>query len=244
MYDRPLAIVTGASRGIGRAIALRLAKEGFDLAVMAHTDRDGLAETAEEAERLGASCSSFLADVGAEGAAADIVRQLAEQGQDPGVLVNNAGTAHIALLQDTSWETWQSLVSTNLTGCYAMCHEVLPLMIRRHSGRILNISSVWGVCGASCETAYSATKGGINALTRALAKEVAPSGIAVNAIACGAIDTRMNRWLTAEERRDLEDEIPAGRMGTPEEVADLAVRILTATEYLTGQVIRLDGGWI
>ena len=117
-------------------------------------------------------------------------------------------------------------------------------MIRRRQGRILNISSIWGVCGASCEAAYSAAKGGVNAFTQALAKELAPSGIAVNALACGAIDTDMNRWLTAEERQALFDEIPAGRMGTPEEVACMAYLLSEAPSYLTGQIIRLDGGWI
>lgn len=241
---RPLAIVTGGSRGIGRAIALQLAEKGCDLAVIARSDRSGLQETSEEITRRGAECIPVLTDIGIRGQAEEILQQVRDAGREPDILVNNAGISYIGLLQDTDWGTWQSMVSTNLTGCYAMCHAVLPSMIRRHSGRILNISSVWGICGASCETAYSATKGGINAFTRALAKELAPSGIPVNAIACGAIDTEMNRWLSEEERRDLEEEIPAGRMGTPEEAADLALHILTGTTYLTGQIIALDGGWI
>lgn len=117
-------------------------------------------------------------------------------------------------------------------------------MIHNHSGKIINISSVWGVCGASCEAAYSATKGGVNGLTMALAKELAPSGIQVNAIACGAIDTEMNGFLSEEEHEMLLDEIPAGRMGKPEEVADLVMKLVEAPDYLTGQIIKMDGGWI
>ena len=117
-------------------------------------------------------------------------------------------------------------------------------MLRKKNGKIINISSVWGITGASCEAAYSATKGGVNALTKALAKELAPSNIQVNAIACGAIDTEMNSFLDEEELSSLLLEIPAGRMGRPEEVASLVMDLCTGNEYLTGQVIQLDGGWI
>ena len=117
-------------------------------------------------------------------------------------------------------------------------------MVRKKQGKIINISSVWGVCGASCEAAYSASKGGVNALTMALAKELAPSNIQVNAIACGAIDTDMNRFLAPEERQALLEEIPMGRMGTPKEAAQLILKLLESPAYLTGQIIRLDGGWI
>ena len=117
-------------------------------------------------------------------------------------------------------------------------------MVHRHSGKIINISSVWGCCGASCEVAYSATKGGINAFTQALAKELAPSNIQVNAIACGAIDTEMNAFLSEEDRQALTDEIPSGRFGRPEEVAELVLDLSENHHYMTGQIIRLDGGWI
>lgn len=116
-------------------------------------------------------------------------------------------------------------------------------MIRRQKGKIINISSVWGLTGASCEAAYSASKGGVNALTKALAKELAPSNIQVNAIACGAVDTEMNQWMTPEEKTALLEEIPAGRMGRKEEVADLIVQLTDSSSYLTGQIISLDGGW-
>ena len=122
--------------------------------------------------------------------------------------------------------------------------QALPYMLKQKSGSIINISSVWGCVGASCETAYSASKGAVNALTMALAKELAPSGIAVNAIACGAMDTDMNACFSREERAAIAEEIPAGRFGTPKEVADLTFSLACQTSYLTGQIIRLDGGWI
>ena len=142
------------------------------------------------------------------------------------------------------FEEWDNLIASNLSSVFHCCRLAIPGMVRNQSGHIVNISSVWGVCGASCEAAYSASKGGVNALTQALAKELAPSHIQVNAIACGAIDTEMNRFLSAEERDMLLEEIPAGRMGTPEEVADMVWSLTEGPAYLTGQVIRLDGGWI
>ena len=141
-------------------------------------------------------------------------------------------------------DDWNNIINTNLSSVFSTCKLAIPDMIRNHSGSIINISSVWGVCGASCEVAYSATKGGINAFTKALAKELAPSGINVNAIACGVIDTDMNRCFSDEERQNIIEEIPAGRMGSPDEVASLALSISEGSNYLTGQIIVLDGGYI
>jgi 3-oxoacyl-[acyl-carrier protein] reductase len=140
-------------------------------------------------------------------------------------------------------EEWNRILSVNLTSVFSTCKCVVPSMVARQQGKILNISSVWGEIGASCEVAYSACKGGMNSLTRALGKELAPSNIQVNAISCGVIDTRMNACFTPEEQRELMDEIPAGRFGTPEEVAHLALSLVTGNDYLNGQVIRLDGAW-
>lgn len=160
------------------------------------------------------------------------------------VLINNAGISHIGLLSEMSYEEWERILHTNLTSVFSCCKLAIPHMVSQKSGRIINISSDWGICGASCEVAYSATKGGINAFTKALAKELAPSNIQVNAIACGVIDTQMNACFSEEERAELADEIPAGRFGTPEETAHLAVQLATGNEYLTGQIITLDGGWL
>ncbi|MCD8078124.1 MAG: SDR family oxidoreductase [Lachnospiraceae bacterium] len=242
--NHSLALITGASRGIGRAIALRFAENGWDVAIVARQNQDRLEEVRKLIESHHVLCYPFLEDVGERDAAARIFDALGEQGRNVEVLVNNAGISHIGLLQDTTWEEWQQVLQTNLTGCYAMCKEAIPSMVWNHSGKILNISSVWGICGASCEVAYSATKGGLHALTKALARELAPSNIQVNAIACGAIDTEMNAWLSEEERTSLEEEIPTGRLGRPEEVAQLALQLTTGNEYLTGQIVALDGGWV
>ena len=159
------------------------------------------------------------------------------------VLVNNAGISYIGLLQDMSSEDWERVLHTNLTSVFNCSKLAIPDMIARKYGKIINISSVWGTIGASCEVAYSATKGGINAFTKALAKELAPSNIQVNAVACGAIDTEMNQFLEEDDLIALIDEIPTGRLGRAEEVADLVYHLGYKNSYLTGQVIGLDGGW-
>ena len=151
--------------------------------------------------------------------------------------------AHFGLLSDMTSHEWHRVLAVNLDSCFYTCRAAIPLMLRRHRGRIINISSVWGTQGASMEVAYSASKGGMNAFTKALAKELAPSNIQVNAIACGIIDTAMNGTLSPEDLAALKEEIPADRLGRPEEVAQLALYLATAPAYLTGQIITMDGGW-
>jgi len=149
----------------------------------------------------------------------------------------------VGLLTDMSIDDWHRIVNTNLTSVFSTCKHAVPHMVKQQSGKIINISSVWGNVGASCEVAYSACKGGMNTFTKALAKELAPSGIQVNAIACGCIDTQMNACFSEEEKQELAEEIPIGRFGTPKEVADLVLDLAQKHNYLTGQVITLDGGW-
>lgn len=244
MKKRLSALITGASRGIGKAIALEFAKAGYDLILTCHTNREKLEETIREAESFGICCSGFCFDAGDYDSAADSAAKILQEIGTPDLLINNAGISHIGLLTDMTPAEWQNILNTNLTSIFNMCHLFLPAMIRRQSGHIINISSVWGNVGASCEVAYSATKGGINSFTKALAKELAPSHIQVNAIACGAIDTEMNSFLSDEERQMLIDEIPACRMGRPEEVGQMALSMAAAPEYMTGQIITMDGGWL
>ena len=187
---------------------------------------------------------SFLGDMGVAENCAELFKKIRKQFGGLDVLVNNAGISYIGLLQDMKPEDWELILRTNLTSVFNCCKLAIPMMLEKKQGKIINISSVWGVCGASCEAAYSATKGGVNALTKALAKELAPSNIQVNAIACGAIDTEMNHFLDDEELIGLIEEIPAGRLGRAEEVADLAYHLGYKENYLTGQVIGLDGGWV
>ena len=160
------------------------------------------------------------------------------------VLVNNAGIAHMGLLTDMTDEDWRTVTDTNLSSVFYCCRAAVPYMVSRKSGRIINISSMWGTAGASCEAAYSASKSGVHGLTRALAKELAPSNIQVNSIACGVIDTEMNARLDKEERSALAEEVPAGRFGEPDEAARLALMLADAPAYLTGQIIGLDGGFL
>src|SRR5699024_8388225 len=158
-------------------------------------------------------------------------------------LVNNAGISQVGLFTDTTAEDWHEILSTNLVSVIAACHSILPHMISNHSGRIINISSIWGEAGASCEVLYSASKGGVNAFTKALAKEVAPSNIQVNAIAFGMIDTDMNRAFSEEDRQMICDEIPADYIAGPEEAAQMIYHTASAPSYMTGQIITFSGGW-
>ncbi len=158
--------------------------------------------------------------------------------------MNNAGISYVGLLQDMTAEEWNRVIAVNLSSVFYTSKQAIPLFLSHNTGRIINISSVWGEVGASTEVAYSASKGGINAFTRGLAKELAPNHIPVNAVACGCIDTRMNDCFTEADKEALADEIPAGRFGSPEEAAETVIRVLCMPDYLTGQIITLDGGWI
>lgn len=237
-------LVTGSSRGIGRAIALRFAGAGYNVVINGIRNRDRLLEVKSEIERENVPCMAYLGDMGSYEKAKELFFMIREQFGHIDVLVNNAGISYVGLLTDMSEEDWNRVISSNLTSVFNCCSLAIPEMVRKKSGKIINISSVWGNVGASCEVAYSASKGGMNAFTKALAKELAPSNIQVNAIACGAIDTEMNSLLTDEELSELKNEIPAGRLGRAEEVADLVYQLSRDNTYLTGQIIGLDGGWI
>lgn len=241
---RPAVLITGASRGIGKAAALRFAREGWQVAVTCRTRTEELLTVQEEILSMGIPCLAFTGNMGDMDDCSRLFSQIHQELGPLDALVNNAGVSYLGLFQDMHIEEWNSLIQSDLTSVFCCCKLALPSMIRRRRGKIINISSVWGICGASCEVAYSAAKGGVNALTRALAKELAPSNIQVNAIACGVIDTEMNHQLSPEERKTLEDEIPAGRYGAPEEIARIAWDIAHAPAYMTGQIIGVDGGYL
>ncbi len=234
-------LITGASRGIGRAIAEEFAKKGYNCILVCRSN-------IEMAEKLAVSlsdeykvmCRAYQCDV----SDSSEVRQLFEAVGTIDILVNNAGISYVGLLSEMTDDDWANTIGTNLNSVFYMCREAIPQMIKRQTGSIINISSVWGECGASMEVAYSASKGGINAFTMALAKELAPSGITVNAVACGIIDTQMNGHLSDDERAEIIDQIPANRIGKPEDIAAVVVSVAESTSYLTGQIIRVDGGWI
>lgn len=241
---RKTVLVTGASRGIGKAIAVKYAKKGYNIVINCLKNEALLDKVKKEIEGYQVSCLSFVGDVGNYNVCGELFGKIQKQYGSLDILVNNAGIAYIGLLTDMSIDDWNRLVQNNLTSVFNCCRLSIPNMVHEKKGKIINISSVWGNAGASCEVAYSATKGGINAFTRALAKELAPSNIQVNAIACGAIDTEMNHFLADDELMGLIEEIPAGRLGRAEEVADFVYSITHKNQYLTGQVISLDGGWI
>lgn len=244
MKKKKTAVITGASRGIGQAIAIGLARVGYDLAICCRSNDEELEQTAQKVRNLGQDCLTFVGDMGDSASVSAFFDKVRHNHPNIDLLVNNAGISYIGLLQDMSDAEWNGLLQSNLSSAFYCCREVIPSMISQKSGKIIMISSVWGEVGASMEAAYSATKGGMNGLTKALAKELAPSGIQVNAISCGYVDTEMNAHLSASEQESLVTEIPVGRAASPEEVADFVVQIASCGDYLTGQILRLDGGWI
>lgn len=234
------ALITGASRGIGKAIATTLAKEGYHLHLTCVHSIDLLTEFAHQLENsYGIHCIAHQIDMSDYTAVASLFETI----KDLDILINNAGISHVGLLHDMSFDEWHRMIDTNLSSVFYTCKHSIPILLKKQSGRIINISSVWGNVGASMEVAYSAAKGGMNSFTKALAKELAPSHICVNAIACGIIDTDMNKCFSEEDLANVCAEIPSDRMGQPEEVAKLVLSLLNSPEYLTGQIITMDGGW-
>ncbi|MDD6658132.1 MAG: SDR family NAD(P)-dependent oxidoreductase [Lachnospiraceae bacterium] len=234
------AFITGASRGIGKAIAIALAKDGYDLYLVCKNSENQLLQLKKELEnQFCVSITCLIGDV----SSFSFIESCFSKIDHLDVLINNAGISYIGLLSEMSPDEWDRVISTNLSSAFYTSKCAIPMMLQKHCGKIINISSVWGNVGASTEVAYSASKGGLNAFTKALAKELAPSNIQVNAIACGVIDTEMNSCFNKEEMDSLIEEIPSDRLGRSQEVAQMVLRLLDSPAYLTGQVITLDGGW-
>lgn len=234
------ALVTGASRGIGRSIAEALAQNGYQLILTCNKSIDSLIDFADYLEKeYNIRCIPKQCDM----KNAEAVCILFENIPPVDVVINNAGISYVGLLQDMTVESWNDIISTNLSAAFYTSKYAIPLMLHNHAGHIINISSVWGNIGAATEVAYSASKGGLNSFTKALAKELAPSNIQVNALACGLIDTSMNSNLTKEDMDTLIHEIPAGRQGSCEDVGKAVISLLNMPTYFTGQIVTLDGGW-
>lgn len=281
------AIITGASRGVGRAVAETLAQDGWRLILNCRSRFELLEQEAEKLRSMtevhtvhGPITDEVLAALlGTPGAKTIPIlteedlertqpepctsceeksdplssrtpqdayarRTRIETPEDALLLVNNAGISTFNLAQDVSDDELEEMLAANVKDMFRLTRALIPYMLRASEARILNMSSVWGVVGASMESVYSLTKGAVNAFTEALGKELAPNHIPVNAIAIGCVDTDMNGWMSTEDRAQLEDEIPYGRMCTPAEVADFVRLLAAAPAYLTGQIIRFDGGWI
>ena len=237
-------LITGASRGIGAACAFTFAAHGYHVFLNCNKSIAALQKVADSITQQGGTCTLVPGDVGNPDTVRAIFEKISTIAPGLDVLINNAGISYVGLLTDMSDDEWTRILNTNLSSSFYCSRAAIPYMVRQKSGKIINISSMWGRVGASCEAAYSATKAGMNGLTMALAKELAPSNIQVNAIACGVIDTEMNAVFSDEERQELAEEIPAGRFGTADEVGQLAFDLSENHSYLTGQIIGLDGGFI
>lgn len=238
-------IITGASKGIGRATAKKFAKEGFRVVINYNNSKEEAYALEQELSEI-TEVISVKADISKKDEAEILVSETVKRFGRIDVLINNAGISmHSTLFTDTDEKDWQQIFNVNLFGMFNVTKAALPFMIHEKRGSIVNVSSIWGVSGASCEALYSSSKSAVNGFTKSLAKELAPSGIRVNAVAPGVIETKMNAFLSEEERKAIEDEIPMGRYGTTEEIAS-AIYFLASDEssYITGQVLTADGGFL
>lgn len=238
-------LITGASRGIGAECARLFAGLGYNLIINCSKTRADLTALQQELEaETGVSCLSIVADVSNSTEVNYMFEAASKRFGGVDILINNAGICHSGLLSDMTDTDWDRVIGTNLSSVFYCSKKAIPYMVSKKSGSIVNVSSVWGLYGASCEVAYSASKGGMNAFTKALAKELGPSNIRVNAVAFGIIDTDMNKCYSKEERDDLAEEVAVGRFATAKEAAEMVVDIAINHPYLTGQVVQFDGGWI
>ena len=235
------ALITGGTKGIGKAIALAFLQQGYEVVLNYDSDEAAALAAQEEFNMMGYCPLLLRADVSDEKQVVDMFRDFFSIYGKIDVLVNNAGISQINVFQDTTPEEWDRIFGVNVKGAYLCCREVVDKMIGR-GGSIINISSIWGEVGASCEVAYSASKGAVIAFTKALAKELAPSKVRVNCVSPGVIDTGMNAHLSSTEMDELINQIPLGRLGRPEEVAQACV-YLAENAYVTGEVLSVGGGF-
>lgn len=243
-FSNYIVLITGSSRGIGKAIAFAFAKAGAHVILNSAHTKETLLETLEAFTSYGFKVSSYFGDLSDFETCKALFDFIYETTCSyPHILINNAGISYTGLFTETSPTIWQHILHTNLDSAYHCSYLAAPHMIKAQSGCIINISSIWGNVGASCEVAYSTSKSALNGFTKALAKELGPSHIRVNAIACGWIDTDMNKTFTIEEKQAFIDEIPLCRIGEPLEVAQTCLFLASSSSsYMTGQILTLDGG--
>ena len=240
-----VAFITGATRGIGRQIAITLAKEGFDIAINYRKENEDLIETKKLVEAQNAKCFTVQGDVSSFEDSERMVKEIIEEFNHIDILVNNAGITKDMLLMRMKKEDFESVIGVNLVGTFNITKNVIPYMMKNRSGRIINVSSVVGISGNAGQTNYSSSKAGIIGFTKSLAKEVGSRNILVNAVAPGFIETQMTDVLKEEVKEEISKTIPLKRMGTVEDVANV-VKFLASKDssYITGQVINIDGGML
>lgn len=235
-------IVTGASKGIGKEISKELAKKGNTIIANYNKSEKEIKELQQELEKQNIKIDIYKADISKREEAANLVKYTIQKYGKIDVLINNAGISQIKEFTQITDEDWNNMINTNLNSVFYMSQEACHNMIHNKKGCIINISSIWGITGASCEVHYSVSKAGVDALTKALAKELGPSNIRVNSIAPGIINTQMNAHLSEEEKQNIEEEIPLEKIGKAIDI-ERCVEWLIKDEYTTGQVISINGGW-
>lgn len=236
------ALITGGTKGIGKAAALAFLERGYEVVLNYDNDESAALATQEEFNMLGYCPVLLRADVSNENQVKAMFKEFFSIYDTLDVLVNNAGISIVKVIQETSLSDWNRLFDVNVKGAFLCCREVVDKMIMAGGGAIVNVASIWGEVGASCEAAYSASKGAVISFTKALAKELAPSNVRVNCVSPGVIDTDMNSRLTDEEMEELISSIPMGRIGSPKDVGE-ACLFLAENEYVTGEILSVGGGF-
>lgn len=238
-------LITGASRGIGKETAIVLAENGYNVIINYHNSKDSALSLADKITSFGGNCIAIKADISNPSQVESMFCEAKKKYGKIDILINNAGIAKQNLFTDVSYSEWRNMFNVNMDGVFHCCQNALPDMIRSHEGKIINISSVWGIVGASCEVAYSSTKAAIIGFTKALAKEVGPSGIQVNCVAPGVIDTDMNSNLDELSLSQLKDETPLCRLGKVEDIANTILFLVSSkSDFITGQIISPNGGFV
>lgn len=243
MQSQKIVLITGASRGIGKEIAITLATENYQIVANYNKSEEEAFELKEYLKNKGKIIDIYKADVSDEIQCKNLVEYTLKKYKRIDILINNAGKDKNQLITEVTKEDWYEIINTNLYSAFTMCKEVIPNMVHNKKGCIINISSIWGQVGSAMEVVYSMSKAGMDGLTKSLAKELGPSGIRVNSIAPGFINTDMNNIYTKQEIEEIKQEIPLEKIGNPKDIAK-CVKWLIEDNYTTGQIISINGGWV